>query len=192
MIINELSQDIDSTIPTHLSEELKVVIDEFIRKCFSSEYLDPFSTKNTETHSTRPTAEDLKRVLLDKNNREDFLKTLSKFTAQLILSERIKDDSFIEQLFAKNNSKFLKERFKLTDEDLALHLNGEKKKIKRRDFEIAMNLAGIHPKVIENIFKKYKRLLPKWSQFIDDSFLPQPMKIEYKNLIHQKSIQIDL
>lgn len=78
------------------------------------------------------------------------------------------------------------------DEDLALHLNGKKKKIKRKDFEIAMNLAGIDPKVIENIFKKYKRLIPKWSQFIDDSFLPQPMKIEYKNLIHQKSIQIDL
>lgn len=78
------------------------------------------------------------------------------------------------------------------DEDLALNLNGKKKKIKREDFEIAMNRAGIDQKVIENIFKKYKRLLPKWAKFIDDSFLPDPLKIEFNKLINRKSIQIEL
>lgn len=78
------------------------------------------------------------------------------------------------------------------DEELALSLNGKKKKIKKQDFEVAMNRAGLDQKVIENIFKKYKKLLPKWTKFIDESFLPQPMKNEYKTLIKQKSIQIEL
>ncbi len=78
------------------------------------------------------------------------------------------------------------------DEDLALHLNGKKKKIKKRDFEHAMHRDGMDQKVIENIFKKYKKLLPKWANFIDESFLPAPVKNEYKDLIVQKSIQIEL
>lgn len=78
------------------------------------------------------------------------------------------------------------------DEDLALNLNGKRKKINRNDFEIAMNAAGMDQKVIENIFKKYKKLLPKWTKFIDESFLPEPLKNEYKMLIGQKSIQIEL
>lgn len=78
------------------------------------------------------------------------------------------------------------------DEDLALNLNGKKKKIKRKDFENAMNSAGIDQKVIENIFNKYKKLLPKWTEFINESFLPEQMKNEYKILINKKSIQIEL
>ena len=38
------------------------------------------------------------------------------------------------------------------DEDLALNLNGKKKKIKRKDFEIAMKGAGLEQKVIEKYF----------------------------------------
>jgi serine/threonine-protein kinase HipA len=78
------------------------------------------------------------------------------------------------------------------DEDLALNLNGKKRKIKRNDFEIAMSSAGIDQKVIENIFKKYKNLVPKWTKFIDESFLSEPMKEAYKILIKNKSVQIDL
>jgi len=78
------------------------------------------------------------------------------------------------------------------DEDLALNLNGKKKKINRKDFETAMAGAGLDQKVIENIFKKYKKLLPKWKQFIMDSFLSEEMKTEYLSLIKRKSIQIEL
>ena len=78
------------------------------------------------------------------------------------------------------------------DEDLALNLNGKKKKLKRNDFESAMQSAGIDPKVIENIFRKYKKLLPKWAKFIDESFLPEQMKQDYKSLINKKSMQIEL
>ncbi|SMG47172.1 serine/threonine-protein kinase HipA [Marivirga sericea] len=78
------------------------------------------------------------------------------------------------------------------NEDLALNLNGKKKKINRKDFETAMAGAGLDQKVIENVFKKYYKLLPKWKQFIMDSFLSEEMKIEYISLIKRKSIQIEL
>ena len=78
------------------------------------------------------------------------------------------------------------------DEDLALNLNGKKKKIQKKDFEIAMRGAGLGPKVIENIFKKYKKLIPKWSKVIEESFLSEEMKEEYKSLINHKSEQIEL
>ena len=78
------------------------------------------------------------------------------------------------------------------DEDLALYLNGKKKKIKKKDFEIAMKEGGLEQKVIENIFKKYKKLLPIWAKFIDESFLPDPMKNEFKTLINKKAVQIEL
>jgi serine/threonine-protein kinase HipA len=78
------------------------------------------------------------------------------------------------------------------DEDLALSLNGKKKKIKKRDFEIAMKGAGLEPKVIDNIFNKYKKLIPKWNIFIERSFLSDALKQEYKSLIDKKAEQIEL
>lgn len=78
------------------------------------------------------------------------------------------------------------------DEELALNLNGKKKKINRMDFETAMAGAGLNQKVIENIFRKYRRLLPKWNQLINDSFLPEKMKEQYISLIKRKLIQIEL
>jgi serine/threonine-protein kinase HipA len=78
------------------------------------------------------------------------------------------------------------------DEDLALTLNGKKKKIKKEDFEMAMRGADLDQKVIENIFKKYKKLIPTWSKYIDKSFLHKEMQEEYKSLIHHKSKQIGL
>ena len=78
------------------------------------------------------------------------------------------------------------------DEDLALNLNGKKKRIKKKDFEIAMKGAGLEPKVIDNIFKKYKKLIPKWNKFIESSFLSDLMKQEYKSLLEKKAEQIEL
>lgn len=78
------------------------------------------------------------------------------------------------------------------DEDLALTLNGKKKKIKKKDFEIAMKGAGLNQKVIENIFKRYKKMIPKWNKFIEASFLSESMKEEYKSMLYRKSEQLEL
>ena len=73
------------------------------------------------------------------------------------------------------------------DEELALNLNGKKKKIAKKDFETAMITAGLDQKVIENVFKKFKKLLPKWNAFIDESFLPLALQKEYKALLLRKA-----
>lgn len=78
------------------------------------------------------------------------------------------------------------------DEDLALTLNGRKKKIKRNDFEVAMKGAGLNDKVIQNIFKKYIKLLPKWNDLITQSFLPEEMKQRYKEMVLKKAKQLEL
>lgn len=78
------------------------------------------------------------------------------------------------------------------EEELALNLNGKKNKLKKKDFELAMLGAGLDEKVIENIFKKYQKLIPKWKQFIDSSFLEDSKKDAYKILIAEKAVQIEI
>lgn len=68
-------------------------------------------------------------------------------------------------------------------EELALTLNGKKRKIKKEDFIKAMQASGINDKVIENTARKFHRAVIKWLDMIDISFLPEGMKKDYKRLI---------
>lgn len=76
------------------------------------------------------------------------------------------------------------------DEELALTLNGKKKKLKKTDFVVAMKESGLNDKVIENIFEKYNKMIPKWIGFIDNSFLPKSTNEAYKDLLLKKSKQL--
>ena len=69
------------------------------------------------------------------------------------------------------------------EEELALTLNGKKKKIRKRDFLEAINRFDIDAKAIENIFNKFRNSVEKWYEFIDISFLPQDMKRSFRELI---------
>lgn len=68
-------------------------------------------------------------------------------------------------------------------EELALTLNGKKRKIKRSDFEKAMTASGLSEKVIQNMANKFGKAISKWIDLIDNSFLPNDMKRDYKRLI---------
>lgn len=46
-----------------------------------------------------------------------------------------------------------------------------------------MKASGLNEKVIDNIFKKFIKALPKWKDFIDISFLPDELKEQYKQEI---------
>lgn len=70
-------------------------------------------------------------------------------------------------------------------EELALTLNGKKKKIKKSDFVVAMNSTGLEDKIIENVFNKFDHLQSKWEEFIDVSFIQETTKERYKELIHE-------
>ena len=71
-------------------------------------------------------------------------------------------------------------------EELALTLNGKKRKIWRSDFEKSITASGVSGKVIENIAWKFRRSIIKWMELIDVSFLPEDMKKPYKRLVLQR------
>ena len=71
-------------------------------------------------------------------------------------------------------------------EELALNLNGKKRKTKRSDFVLSMQKSGLEDKVIDRILDKFSKVLPKWVEMIDISFLPDDMKELYKNIIVEK------
>ncbi|MGN0206114.1 MAG: HipA domain-containing protein [Muribaculaceae bacterium] len=71
-------------------------------------------------------------------------------------------------------------------EELALTLNGKKRKIKKSDFVASMQASGLNDKVINNIFTKFARAKDGWFEFIDLSFLPSEMKEAFKAIIAEK------
>jgi serine/threonine-protein kinase HipA len=77
-------------------------------------------------------------------------------------------------------------------EELALTLNGRKRKLKRTDFEVAFNTLKLELAIQRNIFNRFTRALPKWTAFIDLSFLNDERKIAYKELIQHKAEQLGL
>ena len=71
-------------------------------------------------------------------------------------------------------------------EELALALNGKKRKLKRTDFIQSMQASGLEEKIIDNLFNKFQQAWQKWSKFIDRSFLSDELKENYQNLIKEK------
>jgi len=71
-------------------------------------------------------------------------------------------------------------------EELALTLNGRKRKIKKADFEVAMQASGLDRKVMDNVFNKFLKAQDKWFEFINSSFLPDDMQEQYRVIIADK------
>ena len=72
------------------------------------------------------------------------------------------------------------------DEELALNLNGKKKRIKDSDFVAAFRTCGVPEIVFEKIKKKYLGLLPQFEEEINCSFLSEELKASYIDLLHKK------
>lgn len=72
------------------------------------------------------------------------------------------------------------------DEEMALTLNGRKKKLKKQDFVSAMNALNVEGKQQENIFKKMAKAWPKWQLLIDRSFLSGAFKEQYKTILTER------
>lgn len=75
-------------------------------------------------------------------------------------------------------------------EELALTLNGKKRRIKKADFLKAMKASGLNDKVIENIAKKFRRSIVKWLNLIEASFLTDNTKKKYKRLILSNTLAL--
>ena len=72
------------------------------------------------------------------------------------------------------------------DEELALHLNGKKRKLQRADFVTAMSNSGLRDKVIENILKKFSTMEPIWKEIVSNSFLSAATQIQYCDMLTRK------
>jgi serine/threonine-protein kinase HipA len=78
-------------------------------------------------------------------------------------------------------------------EELALNLNGKKRKFGRKDFDIFLSSFKIlDDRAIKNLYQKFSMSVEIWSQFIPQSFLSKHLKEEYKNLIHDNASKLKL
>ena len=72
------------------------------------------------------------------------------------------------------------------EEEMALTLNGKKKKFKKHDFVAAMNTLKLDEKQQENIFQKMVKAFPKWLELIDRSFMSDDFKEAYKIILKER------
>lgn len=69
------------------------------------------------------------------------------------------------------------------DEELALTLNGKKKRIRRDDFAKAMRENGMKDNAIAKLFDRFSKSVPKWHELINESFLPKALQKAYHDKI---------
>ena len=72
------------------------------------------------------------------------------------------------------------------DEELALTLNGRKKKIQREDFIKSAAVLNIEAIIVERLINKYIKLLPKFDAVILNSFLSAELKEKYAELLRER------
>lgn len=72
------------------------------------------------------------------------------------------------------------------EEDLALTLNGKKKKISRDDFTAAFTTLRLNSRQQQNIFSNMEKAFPAWHDCINNSFISDQYKIAYKDLINTR------
>ena len=72
------------------------------------------------------------------------------------------------------------------DEELALTLNGRKKKLQREDFITSAVSLGIGSMVAERLINKHTKLLPKFNAVIQGSFLSVGLKDKYAELLKER------
>jgi serine/threonine-protein kinase HipA len=77
-------------------------------------------------------------------------------------------------------------------EELALTLNGKKRRIGLQDFQQAFKSNGIDDKVQNRMFMRFQNAIPAWERLIENSLLEPMLKASYQNLIRSKFSQLGL
>jgi serine/threonine-protein kinase HipA len=71
-------------------------------------------------------------------------------------------------------------------EELALTLNGKKRKLNLSHFEKLANELGLTERQVAGVYRRFKNHLPKALQWIDRSFLSEEMKLAYKGVLKSR------
>lgn len=72
------------------------------------------------------------------------------------------------------------------EEDLALTLNGKKKRIKKSDFLQAFDTLQLETRQQQNILAKMAKAKALWMKQIDLSFLSHTMKARYEEILEER------
>jgi serine/threonine-protein kinase HipA len=78
-------------------------------------------------------------------------------------------------------------------EDMALTLNGKKRKLQRKDFDAAMlGNVLLDAKSVASVYRKFEVAIPLWLEFIPKGFLPEKVAQEYTQLIKDRAKRLRL
>lgn len=72
------------------------------------------------------------------------------------------------------------------DEELALTLNGRKKKLKKENFLKCAESLGIETIVVDRLINKYVKLRPKFENMINNSFLNEELQRKFSELLKER------
>lgn len=81
---------------------------------------------------------------------------------------------------------------KYDTEQMALHLNGKKNRITKKDFTALATHLKIASTITEKIMEKYGALLKQFEELIQKSFLNDELKEQYIQLINQRAKALEL
>ena len=76
------------------------------------------------------------------------------------------------------------------DEELALTMEGKKKKIKHEHFQGLGERLGLTPKQLSGVFNRFQKNKEKALQWIRNSFLSSEMKETYSQLLEERYARI--
>jgi serine/threonine-protein kinase HipA len=74
----------------------------------------------------------------------------------------------------------------LTQDEQGYYFVYDKKNLKKQDFVSAMNTLKVEEKQQENIFNKMLKARPKWHELIDNSFISDAFKEQYKVILTER------
>lgn len=77
-------------------------------------------------------------------------------------------------------------------EQMALHLNGKKNKIRKKDFIALATVLKIATTVTDKIFSKYQNQLNEFEEFIPISFLTNQSKDDYLKILKERAKALEL
>ncbi|OUJ67852.1 HipA domain-containing protein [Hymenobacter crusticola] len=77
-------------------------------------------------------------------------------------------------------------------EELALTLNGKKRRLRQADFRQAMQRAGLAENVITRLLARFVTARARWEVFLPSSFLPEAMQAQFSLLLANRFTQLGL
>ena len=77
-------------------------------------------------------------------------------------------------------------------EELALTLNGKKRRLRQTDFRQAMQRAGLEEKVITRLLERFVTVRSRWESFIPSSFLPEALQAQFYKLLADRFVKLGI